>query len=516
MEPAANSSTRTNQHCWECRRRRLICDGGVPVCTKCRTAGIVCPGYADKKPLTWLAPGRVVSRNRKPKAAATSTSLPSTTGRKKKTKDEPPAQDTSKSLYKLDLRVVPKVLDLRPKAWDIIEAAAYYNSYIYPDLKAHALGSSLFIQPVQTVTQIPLSVVHTLVSVALSHRIIQVSEGDTSLELVQPMSTSLYRHRGMAMRSIQELLGNEKTRRDIPTLVSVYLFMIAVLQQSFTPHWRVHVNGFISLLNLNGSFLTMVNESWLLRPSLMGLLITGIFANTTTRPDRQLHLTDTTAETLNLIQEHYTESFYPPVACPPALLNEIILINQLRSCDGEPSESRSSSTDPAPQLQLQLRAAETLSRIESFDPDGWAASHETLQETWLLIAKLHRAATALFCILSLQSCGILQREPSGAPELELARAKHARELFSLLEEGFSTPMVKRRMTWALVVAGVEAARAGKGVQKYIGGCLHEICRSQGLAATMVVKRVLERFWSKGGEGGWDGCWEGDEGYAFIL
>lgn len=127
------TSTHNNHQCWECRRRRLICDGQVPVCTKCRTAGIVCPGYADKKPLTWLAPGRVVSRNRKPKTA---TSLP--TGRKKKTNDKSLAQDstraahttqshqdTNKSLYKLDLRLLPKVVDLRPKAWDIIEAAAY-------------------------------------------------------------------------------------------------------------------------------------------------------------------------------------------------------------------------------------------------------------------------------------------------------------------------------------------------------------------------------------------------------
>lgn len=208
-------------------------------------------------------------------------------------------------------------------------------------------------------------------------------------------------------------------------------------------------------------------------------------------------------ETLVLIQDHYTEFFYPPVACPPALLNEIVLINQLRSHD-EPSSASAAQ-----------RATETLSRIESFDPEAWASSHETLQETWLLIAGLHRAATALFCILSLQSSGAFQQEPE-APELELARAKHARELFGLLEAGFSTPRVKRRMTWALVVAGVEAARAGKGVQKYIGACLHEICRSQGLAATMVVKRALERFWNKGGEGGWDECWDGDDGYAFIL
>jgi hypothetical protein len=55
-------------HCWECRRRRLVCDGAQPVCTKCRTARIVCPGYADKKPLTWLAPGQVMSRARRKKA----------------------------------------------------------------------------------------------------------------------------------------------------------------------------------------------------------------------------------------------------------------------------------------------------------------------------------------------------------------------------------------------------------------------------------------------------------------
>ena len=53
--------------CWECRRRRLVCDGTQPVCAKCRAARIVCPGYADKKPLTWLAPGQVVSRTRKRK-----------------------------------------------------------------------------------------------------------------------------------------------------------------------------------------------------------------------------------------------------------------------------------------------------------------------------------------------------------------------------------------------------------------------------------------------------------------
>lgn len=51
--------------CWECSRRRLVCDEDRPTCRKCRDAGIVCPGYSGAKPLRWLAPGRVTARIRK-------------------------------------------------------------------------------------------------------------------------------------------------------------------------------------------------------------------------------------------------------------------------------------------------------------------------------------------------------------------------------------------------------------------------------------------------------------------
>lgn len=65
----ADLSSALRAQCWECRRRRLVCDGGKPVCVKCLTSGIECPGYADKKPLVWVANGQVLSRprGRKPK-----------------------------------------------------------------------------------------------------------------------------------------------------------------------------------------------------------------------------------------------------------------------------------------------------------------------------------------------------------------------------------------------------------------------------------------------------------------
>lgn len=42
--------------CWECRRRRLVCDLARPGCSKCQSAGRPCPGYGLNKPLKWMQP----------------------------------------------------------------------------------------------------------------------------------------------------------------------------------------------------------------------------------------------------------------------------------------------------------------------------------------------------------------------------------------------------------------------------------------------------------------------------
>ncbi|KAL2793640.1 fungal-specific transcription factor domain-containing protein [Aspergillus keveii] len=47
--------------CYTCRRRRIICDNGLPTCRKCRDAGKDCLGY--QKPLVWVK-GGVASRGK--------------------------------------------------------------------------------------------------------------------------------------------------------------------------------------------------------------------------------------------------------------------------------------------------------------------------------------------------------------------------------------------------------------------------------------------------------------------
>ncbi|OTB18169.1 hypothetical protein K445DRAFT_73332 [Daldinia sp. EC12] len=54
------SQPRSKRHCWECRRRCLVCDFTEPKCRRCSASGIECPGYNDVKPVKfkWLPPGR--------------------------------------------------------------------------------------------------------------------------------------------------------------------------------------------------------------------------------------------------------------------------------------------------------------------------------------------------------------------------------------------------------------------------------------------------------------------------
>jgi hypothetical protein len=118
-----------------------------------------------------------------------------------------------------------------------------------------------------------------------------------------------------------------------------------------------------------------------------------------------------------------------------------------------------------------------------------------------LISGVFHAAVALYAIMSLQSSGAL---PRASPALGLSRARHARHLFALLEDAMASPRVSKRMTWPLVIAGVEAARAGREVQRYIGECLLAMSRDQGSAPPLVAKAALERFWFLGG-GDWGVC-----------
>lgn len=69
----SNSSeinSNNKKSCWECLKKRRVCDSAQPACRKCRARGIDCPGY-DHKPLKWLQPGQTRSKGQRAREEST-------------------------------------------------------------------------------------------------------------------------------------------------------------------------------------------------------------------------------------------------------------------------------------------------------------------------------------------------------------------------------------------------------------------------------------------------------------
>jgi hypothetical protein len=71
MTPTQPSENKAPRQCWECLKRRLVCDRTLPHCRKCQKLGKDCLGYEEQKPLQWVQPGKVTSRRRKNDSAPT-------------------------------------------------------------------------------------------------------------------------------------------------------------------------------------------------------------------------------------------------------------------------------------------------------------------------------------------------------------------------------------------------------------------------------------------------------------
>ncbi|KAK3353728.1 fungal-specific transcription factor domain-containing protein [Lasiosphaeria hispida] len=485
--PQAESQTATSQQCWECRRRRLVCDATHPVCTKCRVARIVCPGYADKKPLKWLAPGQVTSRsrgrNRKPTSPV---------GGGPGVAEHPGLLLPPPTLQKLELR---------DDTCDIVEALAYYNTRLYPDAISHQLAPNPFIIPIPSLHLIPASIVHALVSVAISHRLFQIPRGASQSKALSGARSRLYHHRGIAIRLLNELVGSEQTRSGDVTIASVYALLVSVLQQSTEPPcWRPHAEFIVTLVGLRAPLPSFVRSSPHMQVTILAFLTIGILANTTSPPLRQFPPC-LDPETTGLVAELYGQSYYPSFPCPKPLFLHIITINNLRS--------QVAACRPHLVPNMATDVTRTLAQIEAFSPEDWASSQPSLREDWALIGHVFRSAVALYCIKSLHGA-VVFLQSSG---IKATKTEHAKTLLALLKEAQARPHVRRCMAWPLVVAGVDATGASVDARAYVADELSEMSRDQGTGNLLVARDVLRRFWaSRALE--WDDCFR--EPYALVV
>ncbi|PLB38034.1 Zn(II)2Cys6 transcription factor [Aspergillus candidus] len=495
------------RQCWECLRRRLVCDFGTPTCNKCRAAGVTCPGYGEKKPLKWIAPGRVNSRTRQRRRPPASESeergqIASPNHAALVAKDPDPPSGSCSSERAVVKLTIPR-LQLGTEANAVVQAASYYNACIYPSFAAfHQLAPNPYITRFShaVIPHLPPAMCHLLVCLALGHRI-QSLMLNTDYGALIEVRSRLYHHRGMAIQLLADAIGNAITRTSDLTIASVLMLLFTDARQSLSSNWRHHCVGANELIMLRGGLPELYRSSPALKQSLLYFIIIGVIGNTTTPPADQIAAASH-VHLIDFVAEIYGDGLFPVLPCPPSLFRNIIEINHLRSLAMDPACVR----EP-----LQSAAQALLDRISVFSPHQWSTANATAtcHDEWLLLGRIYHSAVSLFGIAALQSAGLLP----AAPLLEATRAAHARVLFLLLRRAMRSHPIQKGMVWPLIVAGVEAANAGPADRAFVDEQLTEMSRDLGTPVPLQAKPLFQRFWgSENVE--WDDCF--DRSHVFVV
>ncbi|KAK3984173.1 C6 zinc finger domain-protein [Cladorrhinum sp. PSN332] len=473
------TSMERRRHCWECLRRSLVCDSTRPTCSRCSSSGTQCPGYGHVKPqrLRWLSPGAVKSR-------------------KKRSKEIEPLHVPSPS-------VTPR-FQLTTELCAVFQAAQYFNTCIYQDLiPVSHLGKNQYIYlispaQIQNATHAPDYLRLGMVCMTLSHRVNRLGADPGSRTLVE----RFYSYRGTALRSLREHLDHEPHRATDLAVVGVLTLLLTEIQHSLTPVWRPHLDAARKLLNLRGGFHALAGSPSLEGP-MLSLWYMAIISNTTS-PSSCLSMTSSHLASIEFLTEYYANSPTPFQLCPLSLLGEIIRINHLRML-----AFRSGDSD------LVLLAEEVrivLERVKGFSPGLWAGSKSSAKTEWEVVGSAYQAAVGIYSVLAMQSLGVLPVSGEWSVECEML----ARRLKEVLKAGLGSRRVNRFLLWPLVVLGVRAVDESLETKSFVGAELEKLSCDIGTCTPLAAKRILETFWARGGESGWEGCFESQGGYLFTT
>ncbi|KAJ4311385.1 hypothetical protein N0V84_010478 [Fusarium piperis] len=488
--------------CWECLKRRLVCDLGRPGCHKCESRDTECPGY-DKKPFKWLHPGQTRSKGRRAKNES---------------------------------NVIQLALKDTTEATTLFEAIEYYNVHICPDLVANGSGAttkSPFIIPLANAPYAPATIRHCLVSSALAHRILQ-SEHEFKEDRAI-LASRLQTHRGAAIRHLasgvklgSEVGWNNTSGRDgrEATLASMLVFLFVELQQSFSPNWRQHSDAAHTLIDLFGGTTQLIQE-WPWFNHLFRYFILIDIMGTVTAPAPEVEQTNRQLEYIGLLPSMYGVGLWTSLPCPPELLADIILVNHKRA---------TATNDPLFAHHQHSSAVDLLKRIMAFSVQDWAAvidpspqpkrSDKTVIQRqsellgWQRVAYIYQSAVALYCISALLTpeCSTSNTQAPLDIDIPSLKSSYREALLQDLKDVASDPKseLRKYLMWPTVIAGIELDVDDEKSQAFIISELGWASKTFGTASVLVAQDLLKRIWgsSKSGKRNWDDLF--DRPYAFVM
>lgn len=156
------------------------------------------------------------------------------------------------------------------------------------------------------------------------------------------------------------------------------------------------------------------------------------------------------------------------------------------------------------------RARDMFLRLDTYDVAAWVKADESVEEPLAeLLAELYQIAVRLFGILSLPRSAVSAayadaRSTDGYNNL---CARERSELIRLLRVAAEKVKWLSSIQWALIVAGVAAARETEDekAQDFVGQCIYDIWRHPTSGHnTLDQLEKLQKFWLSG-DTEWDEC-----------
>ena len=226
-----------------------------------------------------------------------------------------------------------------------------------------------------------------------------------------------------------------------------------------------------------------------------------VSSNSTSPADDQVVLAPTLKDELDNVEELYHELF-PYCLCPPPVFFYIIRVSHLRREASQVLVLGDDLTD------LILLATDLISQIESFEVKDWAQPGDDYDD-WFAIGSAYKHAVGVYCIMSLQSLGLLPFTLEMNTRLE----RHGDLLGKYLRLVLAKPRLKRFATWLVVVAGAEAGYRGEARRRWSEDCCVDLARFLGTNCPLNVKAVMRKYWDSGIPG-WEECFQ--KAFAFMF
>ncbi|KAF2741253.1 hypothetical protein EJ04DRAFT_547643 [Polyplosphaeria fusca] len=506
------------RHCWTCIKRRTVCDFTRPKCKKCQKAGVECAGYSEKKPLEWLEPGRVSSRQRTKRPSPKPLAGKGQRARSKKSADKDNealgfasleiSKKRSEHIWNERMKMwgecmnsleAPSPSYLRDETTEIVQATEFYNNRIYPVMSRYSLmAQAPYMQPFPMLVlhQLPPTISHSFVGITLGWRF---HRQELPTDDIWP---KVYHHRGAMIRDVAEKVSRcdetlepttqqQKSTFDV-AIVCLLVFATMEIQYMYSTsvNWRQHMDAMGRLISIRGGITSLWHETQLVRGALTFFVGINTFSGSSS-PASTLAFAEEHPDLPDLPEDLY-EGIFCYSLCPTPLFRHIASINLLRARIARGTMDVATG---------KIEALRLLMRIDAFSTQQWMEMRETkYPKEFTLIGTVFQAAAVIYCILSLQCLGTLEE----TQEIRDMRGMYTDLLFDGIEQGLADPLTRFFMLWPNIVAGVIAGKHRPGTQIWISDTLASLGREHGQSMSILAKAALGKFWASG-KTTWEDC-----------